>query len=171
PDTVPPRTARQHPRESPCPPSARAASAAGSPGTAGLPFGGVRAAEAHSTTRRQMKTRRAAAAPALPPPGRPPLGARRPWWAWGAPRPPGAVRYPAPVRERPRLEPVTYPERATRRLRLPADDRSPATARAAVRTVLTEAGLTEPLDETLLLTTELATNGVVHDGTGLNLLV
>ncbi|WP_051325678.1 SpoIIE family protein phosphatase [Glycomyces tenuis] len=66
---------------------------------------------------------------------------------------------------------MTYPERATRRLRLPADDRSPATARAAVRTVLTEAGLTELLDETLLLTTELATNGVVHAGTDINLAV
>ncbi|GAB3647854.1 SpoIIE family protein phosphatase [Glycomyces tarimensis] len=66
---------------------------------------------------------------------------------------------------------MTYPERATRRLRLPADDRSPATARAAVRAVLTEAGLAELLDETLLLTTELATNGVVHAGTDINLTV
>lgn len=70
-----------------------------------------------------------------------------------------------------RLGPVTYPERTTRRLRLPADDRSPANARAAVRTVLTEAGLTELLDETLLLTTELATNGVVHAETDINLTV
>jgi sigma-B regulation protein RsbU (phosphoserine phosphatase) len=66
---------------------------------------------------------------------------------------------------------VTYPERAARRLRLPADDRSPAAARAAVRAVLAEAGLTELLDETLLLTTELATNGVVHAGTDINLTV
>ncbi|WP_168801595.1 SpoIIE family protein phosphatase [Glycomyces buryatensis] len=66
---------------------------------------------------------------------------------------------------------MTYPERATRRLRLPADDRSPAAARAAVRAVLTEAGLTELLDETLLLTTELATNGVVHAGTDISLAV
>src|SRR5690606_6680279 len=35
----------------------------------------------------------------------------------------------------------------------------------------TEAGLTELLDETLLLTTELATNGVVHAGTDINLTV
>ncbi|MEU6248124.1 SpoIIE family protein phosphatase [Glycomyces sp. NPDC047010] len=66
---------------------------------------------------------------------------------------------------------MTYPERAARRLRLPADDRSPAAARAAVRAVLAEAGLTELLDETLLLTTELATNGVVHAGTDINLTV
>ncbi|WP_204745586.1 SpoIIE family protein phosphatase [Glycomyces paridis] len=66
---------------------------------------------------------------------------------------------------------MTYPERAARRLRLPADDRSPAAARAAVRAVLTEAGLAELLDETLLLTTELATNGVVHAGTDINLTV
>ncbi|MDA1362235.1 SpoIIE family protein phosphatase [Glycomyces luteolus] len=66
---------------------------------------------------------------------------------------------------------MTYPERFARRLRLPADDRSPAAARAAVRAVLTEAGLTELLDETLLLTTELATNGVVHAGTDINLTV
>ncbi|WP_157930502.1 SpoIIE family protein phosphatase [Glycomyces xiaoerkulensis] len=66
---------------------------------------------------------------------------------------------------------MTYPERATRRLRLPADDRSPAAARAAVRTVLTEGGMPELLDETLLLTTELATNGVVHAGTDINLTV
>ncbi|WP_199044432.1 ATP-binding SpoIIE family protein phosphatase [Glycomyces salinus] len=66
---------------------------------------------------------------------------------------------------------MTYPERATRRLRLPADDRSPAAARAAVRAVLTESGMPELLDETLLLTTELATNGVVHAGTDINLTV
>ena len=66
---------------------------------------------------------------------------------------------------------MTYPERAARRLRLPADDRSPAAARAAVRAVLAEAGLSELLDETLLLTTELATNGVVHAGTDINLTV
>ncbi|HEX2143739.1 MAG TPA: SpoIIE family protein phosphatase [Glycomyces sp.] len=66
---------------------------------------------------------------------------------------------------------MTYPERFARRLRLPADDRSPAAARAAVRAVLAEAGLSELLDETLLLTTELATNGVVHAGTDINLTV
>ena len=64
-----------------------------------------------------------------------------------------------------------YPERATRRLRLPADDRSPAAARAAVRAVLTDSGMPELLDETLLLTTELTTNGVVHAGTDINLTV
>jgi len=53
-------------------------------------------------------------------------------------------------------------------LRLPADHRSPAAARAAVRSVLTEAGLTSLLDEALLLTTELSTNGVIHAGTELD---
>lgn len=82
-----------------------------------------------------------------------------------------ATRYRRAGPERHRLGLVTYPERFARRLRLPADDRSPAAARAAVRAVLTEAGLTELLDETLLLTTELATNGVVHAGTDINLTV
>ena len=56
-----------------------------------------------------------------------------------------------------------------RRLRLPADRRTPAAARAVVRSVLTEAGLTDLLDETLLLTTELSTNGVLHAGTDIDL--
>jgi phosphoserine phosphatase RsbU/P len=55
-----------------------------------------------------------------------------------------------------------------RRLRLPADHRSPAAARAAVREVVIEAGHNDLLDEALLLTTELATNGVVHAGTDLD---
>ena len=55
-----------------------------------------------------------------------------------------------------------------RRLRLPADYRSPAAARAAVREVLVEAGQADLIDEALLLTTELSTNGVVHAGTDLD---
>ncbi|GIL31562.1 SpoIIE family protein phosphatase [Actinocatenispora comari] len=55
-----------------------------------------------------------------------------------------------------------------RRLRLPADYRSPAAARAAVREVLVESGQSDLLDEALLLTTELSTNGVVHAGTDLD---
>lgn len=58
-----------------------------------------------------------------------------------------------------------------RRIRLPADRRTPAAAREIVREVLTEAGLTELLDETLLLTTEIATNGVVHARTDIDLEV
>ncbi len=58
-----------------------------------------------------------------------------------------------------------------RRLRLPADHRSPAAARAAVREVLTETGLGGLLDEALLLTTELSTNGVIHAGTELDVEV
>lgn len=54
-----------------------------------------------------------------------------------------------------------------RRLPLPADLRSPATARSVVRTVAAAAQLTEVLDEALLLTTELVTNAVVHAGTDL----
>jgi sigma-B regulation protein RsbU (phosphoserine phosphatase) len=52
-----------------------------------------------------------------------------------------------------------------RRIRLPADHSSPGAARAAVRAVAAELGMTELLDEALLLTTELATNSVVHAGT------
>ncbi|MGA8114026.1 MAG: SpoIIE family protein phosphatase [Actinocatenispora sp.] len=55
-----------------------------------------------------------------------------------------------------------------RRLRLPADYRSPAAARAAVRDILIEAGQADLLDEALLLTTELSTNGVIHAGTDLD---
>ncbi|HWH01019.1 MAG TPA: SpoIIE family protein phosphatase [Pilimelia sp.] len=56
-----------------------------------------------------------------------------------------------------------------RRVRLPADRRTPAVARALVRAVLDEAALGELADEALLLTTELATNGVLHAGTALDL--
>lgn len=59
------------------------------------------------------------------------------------------------------------PAELIRRVRLPADRRTPAAARAIVRSVLTEARLTDLLDETLLLTTELSTNGVLHAGTDL----
>ncbi|HIW62753.1 MAG TPA: SpoIIE family protein phosphatase [Candidatus Stackebrandtia excrementipullorum] len=61
--------------------------------------------------------------------------------------------------------------RARRQLRLPANHRSPAAARAVVREVLAEVGLTDLLDEALLLTTELATNGVVHAGTDIDVNV
>lgn len=53
-------------------------------------------------------------------------------------------------------------------MQLPADHSSPGAARAAVRSVLTEVGLTAVLDEALLLTTELATNAVVHARTSLD---
>lgn len=56
-----------------------------------------------------------------------------------------------------------------RRVRLPADRRSPAAARALVRSVLSETDLTYLLDEALLLTTELSTNGVLHAGTDIDL--
>jgi serine phosphatase RsbU (regulator of sigma subunit)/anti-sigma regulatory factor (Ser/Thr protein kinase) len=58
-----------------------------------------------------------------------------------------------------------------RRVRLPADRRTPAAARAVVRSVLDEADLAELADEALLLTTELSTNAVVHAGTDLDLEV
>lgn len=54
-----------------------------------------------------------------------------------------------------------------RRLPLPADLRSPAAARAAVRSVAIEASLVGVLDEALLLTTELVTNAVLHARTDL----
>jgi sigma-B regulation protein RsbU (phosphoserine phosphatase) len=69
-----------------------------------------------------------------------------------------------------------------RRVRLPADRRTPAAARALVRSVLVEAHLGELLNEALLLTTELTTNAIEHarteldvevvtDRTGLNVTV
>ncbi len=54
---------------------------------------------------------------------------------------------------------------------MPADDRSPASARALVREVLTETGYLDLLDEALLLTTELTTNGVVHARTDVGIAV
>lgn len=62
-------------------------------------------------------------------------------------------------------------DQLVRRVRLPADRRTPAAARAVVRSVLAEAALDELLDEALLLTTELSTNGVVHAGTDLDIEV
>jgi phosphoserine phosphatase RsbU/P len=58
-----------------------------------------------------------------------------------------------------------------RRVRLPADRRTPAAARALVRAVLAEAQITDLLDEALLLTTELSTNAVLHAGTDLDIEV
>lgn len=58
-----------------------------------------------------------------------------------------------------------------RRVRLPADRRTPAAARSVVREILADAELSELLDEALLLTTELATNGVMHAGTDLDIEV
>jgi serine phosphatase RsbU (regulator of sigma subunit)/anti-sigma regulatory factor (Ser/Thr protein kinase) len=62
-------------------------------------------------------------------------------------------------------------QRVVRRVRLPADRRTPASARAVVRSVLEEAELLPLLDAALLLTTELSTNAVVHAGTDLDLEV
>ncbi len=63
------------------------------------------------------------------------------------------------------------PATVVRRVRLPADRRAPGAAREIVRAALTEVDLTELLNEALLLTTELATNGVVHAGTEIDLEV
>lgn len=63
------------------------------------------------------------------------------------------------------------PEEHVRRVRLPADRRTPATARAVVRSVLAEAHLDELLNEALLLTTELSTNAVEHARTDLDIEV
>jgi serine phosphatase RsbU (regulator of sigma subunit)/anti-sigma regulatory factor (Ser/Thr protein kinase) len=54
---------------------------------------------------------------------------------------------------------------------LPADSRTPAAARAVVRAALLEADLAVLVDEALLLTTELSTNGVQHAGTDIDLEV
>ncbi|HET6531355.1 MAG TPA: SpoIIE family protein phosphatase [Actinoplanes sp.] len=58
-----------------------------------------------------------------------------------------------------------------RRVRLPNDRRTPAAARALVRSVLEEAELDVLLNEALLLTTELSTNAVVHANTELDIEV
>ncbi|GLY05771.1 hypothetical protein Acsp01_61500 [Actinoplanes sp. NBRC 101535] len=58
-----------------------------------------------------------------------------------------------------------------RRTRLPNDRRTPAAARALVRSVLEESGLISLLNEALLLTTELSTNAVVHANTELEIEV
>jgi sigma-B regulation protein RsbU (phosphoserine phosphatase) len=58
-----------------------------------------------------------------------------------------------------------------RRVRLPNDRRTPAAARALVRSILEEARLDSLLNEALLLTTELSTNAVVHAGTELDIEV
>ncbi|MFI2708964.1 SpoIIE family protein phosphatase [Micromonospora sp. NPDC018662] len=58
-----------------------------------------------------------------------------------------------------------------RRVRLPADRRTPAAARALVRAMLLEVDLPELLNEALLLTTELTTNAVEHARTELDIEV
>ncbi|MGW0504614.1 SpoIIE family protein phosphatase [Micromonospora sp. NPDC003241] len=63
------------------------------------------------------------------------------------------------------------PEEHVRRVRLPADRRTPAAARAVVRSVLAEANLDGLLNEALLLTTELSTNAVEHARTELDIEV
>ncbi|TDB83472.1 ATP-binding protein, partial [Micromonospora fluostatini] len=63
------------------------------------------------------------------------------------------------------------PDEHVRRVRLPADRRTPAAARAVVRSVLAEADLNELVNEALLLTTELSTNAVEHAGTELDIEV
>ena len=63
------------------------------------------------------------------------------------------------------------PSALVRRVRLPNDRRTPAAARALVRSVLEEAELDALLNEALLLTTELSTNAVVHANTELDIEV
>ncbi|MFI5955124.1 SpoIIE family protein phosphatase [Cryptosporangium sp. NPDC051539] len=59
----------------------------------------------------------------------------------------------------------------TRRAPLPGDAKSPALARALARDVVEECGLASLSDEVALLTTELATNAVVHAGTAMHIEV
>ncbi|WP_229398809.1 SpoIIE family protein phosphatase [Micromonospora okii] len=63
------------------------------------------------------------------------------------------------------------PDERVRRVRLPADSRTPAAARAVVRSVLAAARLDDLLNEALLLTTELTTNAVEHARTALDIEV
>jgi serine phosphatase RsbU (regulator of sigma subunit)/anti-sigma regulatory factor (Ser/Thr protein kinase) len=76
------------------------------------------------------------------------------------------VRWRWPARPS-RLAVVSGP--LVRRLRLPAAGSSPALARQAVGGLVAEAGLADVLDEALLLTSELVTNGVVHARTEIEL--
>lgn len=69
----------------------------------------------------------------------------------------------------PRPVGATDERKVVRRVRLPADRRTPAAARAVVRSVLEEAGLHDLVDAAVLLTTELSTNAVVHARTDLEL--
>jgi phosphoserine phosphatase RsbU/P len=62
-------------------------------------------------------------------------------------------------------------DKVVRRVRLPADRRTPAAAREVVRALLAETNLDELLDEALLLTTELTTNAVIHARTELDIEV
>jgi phosphoserine phosphatase RsbU/P len=67
--------------------------------------------------------------------------------------------------------PPTPAAEHVRRVRLPADRRTPGAARAVVRSVLADANLHELVNEALLLTTELSTNAIVHAQTELDIEV
>ncbi|GAA1587607.1 SpoIIE family protein phosphatase [Actinoplanes couchii] len=78
---------------------------------------------------------------------------------------------PAEVGTRASIPSGAPSEALVRRTRLPNDRRTPAAARALVRSVLEETGLFVLLNEALLLTTELSTNAVVHANTELEIEV
>ncbi|MBG0565333.1 SpoIIE family protein phosphatase [Actinoplanes sp. NEAU-A11] len=78
---------------------------------------------------------------------------------------------PAEVGTRTSIPTGSPSEALVRRTRLPNDRRTPAAARALVRSVLEETGLAGLLNEALLLTTELSTNAVVHANTELEIEV
>ncbi|MBO3740893.1 SpoIIE family protein phosphatase [Actinoplanes flavus] len=78
---------------------------------------------------------------------------------------------PAEVGTRTSIPTGAPSEALVRRTRLPNDRRTPAAARALVRSVLEETGLVGLLNEALLLTTELSTNAVVHANTELEIEV
>ncbi|MEV6305036.1 SpoIIE family protein phosphatase [Actinoplanes sp. NPDC051861] len=78
---------------------------------------------------------------------------------------------PAEVGTRTSIPSGAPSEALVRRTRLPNDRRTPAAARALVRSVLEETGLVGLLNEALLLTTELSTNAVVHANTELEIEV
>ena len=78
---------------------------------------------------------------------------------------------PAEVETRTSIPSGAPSEALVRRTRLPNDRRTPAAARALVRSVLEETGQVGLLNEALLLTTELSTNAVVHANTELEIEV
>lgn len=91
-------------------------------------------------------------------------------YAAEAPQPDHRAEEPQPTSAAEQLASAAG-QRSVRRVRLPADRRTPAAARGVVRSILEETGLSDLLDAALLLTTELSTNAVVHARTDLGLHV
>lgn len=75
-------------------------------------------------------------------------------YAAEAPQPDHRAEEPQPTSAAEQLASAAG-QRSVRRVRLPADRRTPAAARGVVRSILEETGLSDLLDAALLLTTEI----------------